>query len=294
MDGTYSAATTDSFTDGVGIGGGDSGLQVNLLAVPPTLHVADPQTVAAGQTFALDNLVSLSDPDAQSDVPNPFTTDYSYAIDWGDGSQPFTGSNVQVISPGGNGLPFLGALSSASGDGPLTHVYTDPGTFNLAVTVTQISSGLSDTQTIPITVEAQTPTITVGGYPITEYSCNEGTAPITFGATVSPTPTDSIAYNWQIVDSEGDTVFQSTDPSPSYTFSSPDTYTVSLTTSVDNVTEHAGHGHDRGRQRRAFVCAVVAPGDGHRQRRADRHAPVRVLYGPEPGGYPHGNGHLGQ
>ena len=149
--------------------------------MPPTLHVAGPQTVAAGQTFALDNLVSLSDPDAQPDAPNPFTTAYIYTVDWGDGSQPFNGSNVQVISPGGNGLPFLGELSSAPGDGPLTHVYTDPGTFNLTVTVTQISSGLSDTQTIPITVEAQTPTITVGGYPITKGKiCNEGTAPITW------------------------------------------------------------------------------------------------------------------
>ena len=36
------------------------GLQVTMAAVPPTLHVADTQTVAQGQTFALDNLASFS------------------------------------------------------------------------------------------------------------------------------------------------------------------------------------------------------------------------------------------
>ena len=52
-----------------------------------------------------------------------------------------------------------------------------------------------------------------------------------------------MAYNWQILDSSGDTVAQSTDPNFSYAFTSPDTYTVSLVATVDNVAS-AGHGDD--------------------------------------------------
>ena len=56
------------------------------------------------------------------------------------------------------------------------------------------------------------------------------------GATVDTTLTDPVAYNWQITDSSGDTLLQSTDPNLSYTFADPDTYTVTLAVSVDNVT----------------------------------------------------------
>ncbi len=223
-DGSYSAAATGWYANLVGIGGGGSTLQVSLPAMPPTLHVAGPQTVAQGQTFALDDLASFSYGNASN------STGFTYTIDWGDGTPPFSGSNVDVIAPGNGVSPFLGALASDAGDGPLTHVYASAGTYYLAVTVTADDSGLSDTQTIPINAVTLAPTIT--GLPST---CDEGTT-VNLGAAVDTTLTDPVAYNWQITDSSGDTLEQSTDPNPSYTFADPDTYTVTLAVSVDNVT----------------------------------------------------------
>ena len=69
------------------------------------------------------------------------TTDFSYSIDWGDGSQPFTGSHVDVVAAGGGSLPFLGDLASDTADGPLTHVYANTGTYYVAVTVTASAAG---------------------------------------------------------------------------------------------------------------------------------------------------------
>ncbi len=214
------------------------GVDPPISPLAPMLHVAGPQTVAAGQTFALDNLASFSSQDAPSGFLDGATTDtgdFTYSIDWGDGSVPFTGINVDVLASGSD-TPFLAALRSDTPDGPLEHLYSDSGVYNLNVTVTNNTSQLSDTQTIPITVVQLAPTIMVGVSTITDYSCSEGDS-VTFGAggTVDASLTDSVAYNWLITDSSGDVVAQSTDPSLSFTFPSADAYTVSLVTAVDNV-----------------------------------------------------------
>jgi Ca2+-binding RTX toxin-like protein len=230
-DGAYSATSTGGIdiADIAGIGGSGSGLQMTLSSVPPTLHVAGPQTVAQVQTFALDNLASFSDPN-----PGDAGT-FSDSIDWGDSSQPFLGSNFNVINSGANGQPYVAALTSSAGDGPLTHVYSNPGTYYLVVTVTDATYGISDTQTIPIAVVQLAPTITTTGLS-SGNTCDEGTT-VGLSGTVAADPslTDPITYNWQITDSEGNTVFQGTDPAPNYTFTAADAYTVSLVTSVDNV-----------------------------------------------------------
>ncbi len=186
-DGTFTNESTH-ITDFAGIGGsGDGGLQVSLSEVPPTLHVAGPQKTALGSTFALDNLVSVSAPDQANVVDGTSVTqDYSYSIDWGDGSTPFTGSNIDVISAGGTGSPFMGALRSDTVDGLLTHVYSDPGTYNLNVTVTK--GGLSDSQIIPITVVSLTAAIS--GLP-TNNTCDEGTA-VNLSASYTADPREPI------------------------------------------------------------------------------------------------------
>jgi hypothetical protein len=254
IDGTYTTDASSVWVNSVGIGGGyDGGLTLTLPQAPPTLHVAGAQTVAEGASFALDNLASISDADAMpsGDVTAwttaagnsvNVTSDYSYTIDWGDGSAPFNGSNVEVINAGGSGQPFLGALSSNTPDGPLTHVYTDPGTYNVAVTVTENSSSLSDTQIIPVTVVQLAPTIsmTVNGGPCTNNTCNEGDT-LGLSATVAESASlaDPVSYAWQITDSEGNLVAQGTDPAVSITLSYADTYTVSLTATVDNISSAA-------------------------------------------------------
>ena len=233
-DGTFAAAPTlGRFANAVGIGGsGSSGLQVNVANVPPVLHVADAQTVAQGQTFALDNLAAFSYANAAAlTVTDGVTNDFTYTLDWGDGSPAFSGTNVDVISAGSTSLPFLGALRSDTPDGPLAHVYSQPGTYYLEVTVTANGSGLSDAQTIPVNVVAITPVITglPGG---TSY---EGDT-INLSASVAENPADPVAYQWEIDDSSGNSVLQSSDQNASYTFTSPDTYTVSLVAAVDAVT----------------------------------------------------------
>ena len=223
-DGSYSTSATSGLdlTDGAGIGGSSGGgLQVSMSSAPPTLHVAGPQTVAGGQAFALDNLASFSS----------FNTgdSFSYTIDWADGSTPFAGVNFNTISSGGGSAPLVYALASDAGDGPLTHVFTDPGTYYVVVTVTDDTSGLSDTQTIPVTVQQLVASI--GGLP-TNNICDEGT-PVTLTASADPTPSDPVAYSWQISDSEGNVVAQGADPNLNYTFTYADTYTVSLVASLD-------------------------------------------------------------
>ncbi len=117
----------------------------------------------------------------------------------------------------------------------LRSVYTDPGTYEVNVTVTDNGSQLSDTQTIPVTVVQLAPTINMSGLSVGN-SCDEGaTVGLSATVTADPSLSDPRAYNWQITDSSGNTVFQSTDPSPNYTFTAADTYTVWLVTSVDNV-----------------------------------------------------------
>ena len=233
-DGSYSGDSTGGvpIADLVGIGGSGNKLQVTVSGVPPTLHVAGPQTVASGQTFSLDNLAAFSSQDAVINETNGVTTDYSYSIDWGDGSQPFAGSYVDVINAGTQ-APFMGALSSTAGDGPLTHVYGDTGSYHVAVTVTEIATGLSDTQIIPVNVVQLAPTISMSNLSSGD-TCSEGTQ-VGFSSSYTTSPTDPITYNWQITDSAGDTVFQTTDPMPNYTFTAADTYTISLVMSVDNV-----------------------------------------------------------
>ncbi len=216
----------------VGIGGADGhGLQVTMAAMPPTLHVAGcpdrgPRPdLRAGQP----GLVQLPR------RGRPQSPRLQLLDRLGRRLGPPDRLERRRARPGqhSDGSPFLGALRSDTPDGPLTHVYTNVGTYYLAVTVTANGSGLSDTQTIPINVVELAPTID-GGCPPTTPATKATT--VTLAPSAATTLTDPVAYDWQIVDSSGDTVAQSTDPSFSYTFTGPDTYTVSLVATVDAVT----------------------------------------------------------
>ena len=236
-DGTFSADSSvgpDHRSSGRHRRHRGDGLQVGMAAMPPTLHVAAAQTVAQGQTFALDNLASFSYPDAVA-VTNGVTNDFSYTIDWGDGSAPLHGSNVDVHRAGrhDDGSPFLGALRQRHRRTARSRTSTvTSGTYYLAVTVTADSSGLSDTQTIPINVVELTPTISRACPPTTPAM---KATPSTLSASAARRLTDPVAYNWQILDSaaNGRPEHRS---ELSYTFTGPDTYTVSLVATVDAVT----------------------------------------------------------
>ena len=211
-DGTYSATPAIGTTNLVGIGGlgGGQGLQVTMNDISPTLHVAGAQTVAQGQTFSLDNLAAFSYPN-QSDASL-----FSYLIDWGDGSPPETDPTVTTIASGGSGAPFAAALSAQ-------HVYADAGTHYLAVTVTA-EDGLSDTQTIPVSVE---PTPSIAGLPVGNVNQLDSQIELTAGI-VGQDAGDTVSYTWQVTEPDGDAL--SVGNNATYTFTPEQTgdYLVSL------------------------------------------------------------------
>ena len=99
----YSATPTIGTTNLVGIGGtATGGLKATMSDISPTLHVAGAQTVAQGQTFALDNLAAFSYPNQSN------ASLFSYSIDWGDGSPPETNPTVTTIAYGGSGGALCG------------------------------------------------------------------------------------------------------------------------------------------------------------------------------------------
>ena len=188
-DGTYSATPTIGTTNLVGIGGtATGGLKATMSDISPTLHVAGAQTVAQGQTFSLDNLAAFSYPNQSN------ASLFSYSIDWGDGSPPETNPTVTTIAYGGSGAAFAAALSAQ-------HIYDDAGTYYLAVTVTA-DDGLSDTQTIPVSVE---PTPSITGLPAGNVNQIGSQIALTAGIDGQDAG-DTVSYSWQVTEPNGDTL----------------------------------------------------------------------------------------
>ena len=121
MDGSYTSA----------------GVDPPISPSAPAVRVAGQQMVTAGETFSLANLAAFSLPTAPSGS-------FTYAIDWGDGTAEETSPSVTTIAAGSADSPFMAAISA-------DHIYSDSGSFFVAVTVTS-STGLSDTQSIPVDV----------------------------------------------------------------------------------------------------------------------------------------------
>ena len=148
---------------------------------------------------------------------------FQWTIDWGDGSQP------QVVLP----QPWL------------VHQYAAAGQYMIVVTAMshdgiytgQSSTGFADFAGIGGSGNYQAWLASAPTISGLHNTCPEGTlVNLVANASVDSCLTDPVAYDWQILDSSGDTVAQSTDPNFNYTFTAPDTYTVSLVASVDAVT----------------------------------------------------------
>ena len=137
----------------------------------------------------------------------------------------FTGSNstddVGIVS---YSWDFDDGNSSTDADP--THVFTDPGTYVVELTV-EDTGGLTDTDTITIVVSDPS-----GNEPpvaVAEADTTEGDAPLTVNFTGSNSTDDQgvVSYSWNF-DDGGNT---STEADPTYTFTSPGTYQVTLTVS---------------------------------------------------------------
>ena len=81
-----------------------------MTALPPTLHVAAAQTVAQGQTFALDNLASFSYPDAADGQSG-----LHLLHRLGRWLAPLNGSNVDILAPGGERFALPGRAAERRG-----------------------------------------------------------------------------------------------------------------------------------------------------------------------------------
>ena len=124
---------------------GTSTLGVQINDVAPGLRVVGSQETSAGQVLDLSNMGVF--------MHAPVTAgNFSYQIDWGDGSAPdtgttgTTGSAATIVDQGSATTPLVGTLSDQ-------HTYATAGNYYIAATVTD-PDGRSDTQTIQVTVNS--------------------------------------------------------------------------------------------------------------------------------------------
>ena len=103
--------------------------------VGPTLRVANDQVAGSGQVSAFSPLGTFTHPPADGD--------FTFQIDWGDGSTPDTGT-ATIVYPGDETVPLSGAFEGQ-------HTYAGGGVYYVAATVTD-PTGSSDTQTLQVTV----------------------------------------------------------------------------------------------------------------------------------------------
>lgn len=132
----------------------------------------------------------------------------------------FAGSVTGGTAPYTESWNF-GDGTTATGTLTPTHVYTTPGTYSAALTVTD-AAGASSSSSLVVTVDDVPPTANIGG----PYQGNAQT-PVQFSASatdVNPTIQSELTYSWNFGD--GSTA---TGQDPSHAFANDGAYTVSLT-----------------------------------------------------------------
>jgi PKD repeat protein len=132
----YSSFAVTCYDPGVS----DLGLEVN--DVPPVLQLSGDQVATAGQDLDLSPIGRFTHAPVTSG-------DFTYEIDWNDGSTPDTGT-ATIIDPGSDTSPLVGTISD-------DHTYATAGIYYVTVTVTDPNGG-SDTQSLQVTVNADPPT----------------------------------------------------------------------------------------------------------------------------------------
>ena len=156
FDGSHTYADNGLYTVTVSIadddGGTDSGtFTVTVGNVNPTLTVADDQMVLEGSVLSIANIGAISDPAFRS-TPLGNLKEFTYSIDWGDGTPLDTG--VATIDQ----LGSVGTSTLASFDG--AHTYADNGVYTVTVSIADDDGG-TDSGTFTVTVGNVNPTLTV-------------------------------------------------------------------------------------------------------------------------------------
>jgi PKD repeat protein len=145
-------AVTVTITDPDGNTASDT-LTVTVDNVAPALVVVPDQIAGRGALLSIANIGQYSDPgfDNPSNVGGETTERFTFAVDWGDGSEVDSGA-ATIDVPGSAGV-----LTSGSFDGQ--HVYTNGGIYTVTVTISDDDGGTaSDSFTVYIG-----PTLTTGG-----------------------------------------------------------------------------------------------------------------------------------
>jgi PKD repeat protein len=168
FDGSHTYADNGIYTVTVTISDDDGGsisdtFTVTVNNVAPTLEVAGNQVIDEGTTLTLANLGQFTDPgfDNPNGLGGPTTEQFSFTIDWGDGSDLESGP-ATIDTPGGIGVPTAGSFDGA-------HTYADNGIYTVTVTVSD-DDGDSTTETFTVTVNNVTPTLIAAG----DQSTSEG------------------------------------------------------------------------------------------------------------------------
>ena len=126
---------------------------ITVTNVDPTLTVPANQTINEGSLLSLTDIGQFIDPGFDNPTGTPPTEEnFTYSIDWGDGSSVDSGAATTDTTGS------AGVLTAGSFDG--SHTYADNGTYTVSVTVTDDDGG-ADTETFDVTVGNVDPTLVV-------------------------------------------------------------------------------------------------------------------------------------
>jgi PKD repeat protein len=148
-DGVYTVSVT--ITDDNG-GATTKTLQVTVNNVAPTVAIVGNKAVAEGTQLTVPSVVTFTDPGFDNPA-NPLgatVETFTYSVNWGDGTNPDTGS-VPNVTVGGVGVPTSGFLDAA-------HTYADDGVYTVSVTITDDNGGAT-TKSFQVTVNNVAPTV---------------------------------------------------------------------------------------------------------------------------------------
>ena len=148
--------------------------------------------------------------------------------------------NFSVAATAGATLPSDTTYSWSFGDGDtgagpsVSHVYSTTGTYTVTVTATSASTGRSGSVSQNIVISNQAPTISVSIVNAPSQASTGQT--VTFTASSTGNVPSDVVYTWNF----GDGTMTTTGPSVTHMFTTPGTYTVTVSASSASNTSLSG------------------------------------------------------